>query len=390
MNESTTVPSPSSSRPSTAGEPLRLVVAAGGTGGHIFPAIATLEALRSTGPLDVTWIGGANGFEARIATQHGIPFHAIPVGKLRRYVAWQTIPDAVRIPLGILKAWRLLGHIKPDVVLSTGGYASVPTVVAARLRRVPVLTHEQTVTVGLATKINARVADVVALSWPSSAAGVGKPRGEVIVTGNPLRALIANGDANRGRKSFGLPAALPLLYATGGIQGATSINRSIIDNLPALLEHVVIVHQCGSLTERDDVAALRGASSSLPAALANRYRQRETLGDEVGDVLAAAALVVARSGAGTIAELAATGTPSILVPLPGADEQRRNARLLADAGAAMVIPDEEMTGERLRSTIESLLADPAQLARMSAAARSLAQDAPAERLASAIRALASR
>lgn len=376
--------------PPTAHAPLRLVVAAGGTGGHIFPAIATLEALRTTGPLDVTWIGGANSYESRFAAEHDIPFRSIPVGKLRRYIAWQTIPDGVRIPVGILQAWRLLGSLQPDVVLSTGGYASVPTVIAARRRGIPVLTHEQTATVGLATKINARFADVVALSWPSSAAGISNARGEVVVTGNPLRTVIANGNARRGRQTLGLPAALPLLYATGGIQGATSINHSIVENLPGLLEQVVVVHQCGSLRERADAAILREASTRVPDALKNRYRLRETLGDEIGDVLAGATLVVARAGAGTVAELAATGTPSILVPLPGADEQLRNAHLLADVGAAVIVPDEEMTPERLRTTVASLLADPARLIRMATAASSLAQEAPAERLAAAVRSLANR
>lgn len=371
---------------------LKLVIASGGTGGHTSPVIAVLEALRERGPVDATWIGGAWGVERGVAKQAGVPFVAIQTGKLRRYLSWQTPMDAVRIPLGSMQAYRHLRRIRPAVVLSTGGYVAVPTALAAARLSIPVLTHEQTAQLGLATRIIARSADVLALSFPLPEATRFNGKARVIVTGNPVRSVLFGGNAARGMEHFGLSSELPTIYVTGGARGSSPINERIERALPLLLPTTQIIHATGPTEANGDYPRLRAVRDSLPEEWRSRYLLAETLGDELRDVYALAALVIGRSGAGTVAELAALGKPSILIPLPGTggDEATKNARVLADAGAALLLPQSEATPELLASHILALLNDAPRRNRMSEAARSLAPMNAAEKIADALLDLANR
>lgn len=355
---------------STTGHPddtLRLAVAGGGTGGHISPAIAVVQELRQRRPLDILWIGSGSRFERDAATSLGAGYRAIQTGKLRRYLSFQTPIDAVRIPAGIAQAWRVLGRWKPDVVLATGGFVSVPTVVAARLRGIPTLTHEQTAHIGLATKINARFADVVALSFERSRSLVTAPRGRVVVTGNPVRPAVLGGSRESALRRFDLRGDLPLLYVTGGVQGARALNQVVSEALPQLLGYVETIHQCGPESVHDDLQRLRQRADSLSEPHRSRYRVVATVGDELGDIYAAASLVVGRAGAGTVNELGALGIPSILVPLPGAEEQRQNALQLADAGGAIVVSQDDLTPGRLVDEVRALVEHPSRLREMASA-----------------------
>lgn len=369
---------------------LRVVIAGGGTGGHISPALATVAVLRARGPLDVTWIGSAWGVEGEAARAAGIPFVAVQAGKLRRYLSLQTPVDAVRIPLGIAQAYRALRRIRPQVIFSTGGYVAVPTAIAATRLGIPILTHEQTAQLGLATRIIARRADVLALSFPlpRGATRVGTAR--VIVTGNPLRPAIFNGDAARGAARFGLAADVPTIYATGGARGSTPINRRIEAALPLLLPAVQVIHATGPTEANGDYPRHVALRERLAEAHRRRYVVVERLGEELADVYALAMLVVGRSGAGTVAELAALGKPAILVPLPGTggDEATKNARVLADAGAAILIPQAEASAERIAAHVLALTNDPARRRRMSEAARGLVPTDAAEKIAAALHDLA--
>ena len=374
----------------TTTKPLRLVIAAGGTGGHISPALATLSVLRVRGPIDVTWIGGTWGIERAKAAEANVPFVAIQSGKLRRYLSWQTPRDLARIPLGFAQAWRALGKIQPDLVFSTGGYVAVPTALAAAWHHLPVLTHEQTAQLGLATRIICRTANVLALSFSIVPIGTHIGNARVIHTGNPVRPELFGGDAALGAKFFGLSLDLPTIYVTGGARGATPVNMRIEAALPTLLPHVQIIHATGPAEANGDYAKLRRVREALPEALRNRYAVVETVGTELRDVYALAALVVGRSGAGTVAELAALGKPSLLIPLPGTggDEATKNARTLADAGAAVLRPQATVTGDTLAADILALIHDPVKLAQMHEAARALAPVDAASALADALLALA--
>lgn len=364
----------------------RLAIAGGGTGGHVLCAVAVVEELRRRGHFgDAVWIGSRDGLEAQIAADTGIRFVAIPTGKLRRYLSLSNITDAFRVPLGIAAARRALRAFRPDVVLGTGGFVSVPTVIAAR-GIAPVLTHEQTAILGLATRINARFAAVLAVSYDRTRQEAAALHGNVVVTGNPVRTGLRDGDRSRGLSRFGFAADLPVLYVTGGARGASPLNQRIAAMLPAILEHCQILHQTGPASANPDAASLAQRRSGLPSRLLNRYAVVEFVRDEIPDVYAMTDLVVGRAGAGTIAELAFVGLPAILIPLPGTggDEQTVNAQVLAEAGAVVVIPQHEATPERLATEIIGLLGDRPRLQRMADAARSVSHPDAAARLADAL------
>ena len=361
---------------------LRLVIAGGGTGGHVLPALAVVEELRRREvALEPLWIGSEGGVEREAAERGGIPFRSIPTGKLRRYVSARTPVDAARIPAGVLQAWRLVRGFRPDVVFATGGFVSVPTVLAAA-RLAPILTHEQTAILGLATRINLRFADVLAVSYDDTARLAAGARARVVVTGNPVRASLAAGDAARGLATLGFTAELPVVYVTGGARGASPLNQRVAALLPDLLEHCQVLHQTGPASANADAADLVRQLTTWPSHLRPRYRVTEFVRDELADIYAAADLVLARAGAGTVAELAFLGKPAILVPLPGAggDEQTRNGRLLAAAGAAVLLPQEQATPERLRDVILELLPDRDRLREMGERAQGVGRPDAAARL----------
>lgn len=369
---------------------LRLIIAAGGTGGHVLPAVAVLQELRYQKiPLNVLWIGGTDGIESQTAEQQGVPFSAIPTGKLRRYIDVKTARDAVNIPRGILMARRLVRAFKPDVVFSTGGFVSVPTVIASRALA-PVLTHEQTTIVGLANRINMRSAEVAALSFESTVGRVRQRKCKLVVTGNPIRTILLTGDADRGRCRFNFSANLPVLFVTGGARGASPLNQRIMPILTKLLEHTQVIHQTGPMSANADYAQATSIKALLPPHLAHRYVVAEFIGDEIADVYAMADLVVSRAGAGTIAELCALGKPAILIPLPnsGGGEQVVNAKVLAERSAALLLMQETATPERLFAEISTLLANSERRACMANAARVIGRPDAAMSLTTELLALA--
>ena len=375
-----------------ANQGIRLVIAGGGTGGHVLPAFAVLGELRQRDVLDrVVWIGSSDGHERQAAQDAGIEYVAIPTGKLRRYLSVQNLTDAGRIPLGVVAARRALRRARPQVILSTGGFVSVPTVVAAR-GIAPVITHEQTAIVGLANRINARFADVLAISHAETEPEAQKIHRHVALTGNPVRTALTEGDRGRGLQWMGFCDDLPVVYVTGGARGASPLNQRISSKLPQLLERWQVLHQTGPATANNDAANLAAQRAALPDHLQRRYKIVEFIRDELPDVYAVADLVIGRAGAGTVAELALVGKPAILIPLPGAggDEQARNARVLVNAGGAVMLLQEHATPERLLDECAAILGDPERRQQMSTAARSVAQPDAASRLADIVLELAAR
>ncbi|CAN5784445.1 undecaprenyldiphospho-muramoylpentapeptide beta-N-acetylglucosaminyltransferase [soil metagenome] len=337
----------------------------------MLPAVAIVEEIRRRQiPATFLWIGSTVGVEQQLAEENRIPFQAIKAGKLRRYIDLKTVPDAVRIPIGTVQSWRILRKFKPDVVFSTGGFVSVPTVVAAT-RQYPVLTHEQTATVGLANRINMQFTEHIALSFPETVARLSGSRINAILTGNPIRASIVEGDANRGLSEYGFTADIPLLFVTGGARGASPLNTRVEAVLPNLLEICQVLHQTGPPSMSNDFHRLSERREQLPANLRSRYQVRQFIGKEIGDVFAASSMVLCRSGAGMVAELAALGKPAILVPLPGSGggEQAMNARILGDIHAALVLNQESATPDELLRHITLMITDNARLAEMSENAR---------------------
>ncbi len=360
--------------------PVDVVIAGGGTGGHTSPGLA-VAALLSERSRTCAWIGSRSGIEAQRVPQSGIPYIAISTGKLRRYWAWQNVADLlVNVPAGTLSVLRILRTLRPRVVFGTGGFVALPVVFGAALLRVPVVLHEQTAVPGLANRIGARFARRIAVTFPDRAARL--PAARVVVTGNPLRPELRAGSRSSAIARFQLEPVVPLVYVTGGAQGAHRINRVVGDALASLAEQAQLIHQCGENPATGDRQWLEDRRAALPPALARRYTVVPYIGAELAGIYAAAALVVARAGAGTVNECCQLGVPALYVPLPGTrgDEQTENARIVERVGGAVVLPQSMLTTERLVREVRALLADPAGLKQMGEHARTLAVPDAAERI----------
>jgi UDP-N-acetylglucosamine--N-acetylmuramyl-(pentapeptide) pyrophosphoryl-undecaprenol N-acetylglucosamine transferase len=327
------------------------------------------------------WIGSHQGIEARRARELEIPFHPIPTGKLRRAWVRQNVRDlCVNVPAGVVAALALLRRLRPDVVFATGGFVALPVVIAAAVARVPVVVHEQTAVPGLANRIAARFARRIAVTFPDAARWF--PAAKVVVTGNPLRPELRGGTRGDALARFALDPALPLVYVTGGAQGAQAINRAVGAALPALLAHAQIVHQCGDNQTTGDREWLQAQRAALPPALAARYTVLPFITTELAGIYAAAALVVARAGAGTVNECCQLGLPALYIPLPHTrgDEQTANARLVGRAGGCAILVQSDLSPQRLTERVLALLADPRKLKDMGQRAQTLAIPDAAERL----------
>jgi UDP-N-acetylglucosamine--N-acetylmuramyl-(pentapeptide) pyrophosphoryl-undecaprenol N-acetylglucosamine transferase len=258
---------------------------------------------------------------------------------------------------------------------------ALPVVAAAASLRIPVVLHEQTSVPGLANRLAARAARRIAVSWEATAARF--PRAKVALTGNPVRPELRAGSRDAAIARFGLDPALPLVYVTGGAQGAHRINRTVGEALAAVLGLTQVIHQCGDNPTTGDRDWLGAQRARLPAGLARRYAVVPYVGAELADVYAAATLVVSRAGAGTVNECCQLGLPAIYVPLPGTsgDEQTANARMVERAGGAVVLAQPSLTPASLVGALRDLLADPRRLKELADRARALAVPDAAERLA---------
>ena len=357
-----------------------ILIAGGGTGGHTSPGLAVAALLGERG-VPCAWIGSRDGVEARLVPERGIPYYAIATGKLRRYWSWRTVGDLVlSVPAGLVQAAVLLGRLRPRVVFATGGFVALPTVLAAAARGIPIVAHEQTAVPGLANRIAARFSRRVAISFPGSDEKF--PAGKSILTGNPLRPELRMGSRADAVARFGLDAALPLVYVTGGAQGAQRINRAVGEILPRLLGHAQVIHQCGDHPTTGDRAWLGARRAALPPALARRYTVLPYVGPELAAIYATASLLVARAGAGTVNECCQLGVAALYIPLPGTsgDEQTANARTVERAGGCEILPQAALSPETLCERVQALLAEPTRLKEMGERARAVAFPDAAERI----------
>jgi UDP-N-acetylglucosamine--N-acetylmuramyl-(pentapeptide) pyrophosphoryl-undecaprenol N-acetylglucosamine transferase len=337
----------------------KVLIAAGGTAGHVVPALAVADTLRAEGA-EVTWVGGERA-EAELVPAAGYPLERIAVSGLSRTNPLKAARAALQAVGAVRAAWGILGRVRPDVVLGGGGYVAGPVGLAAVLRRIPIVLTEADSHLGLTNRALARFARRVCLAFPID--GRDEPRFRV--TGRPVPPPATDRAAARGR--FGIPDDATVVLVFGGSLGARSINEASVE---AFADAPFWVLHAGG--QRDHAALLPRASG--PRYVLEPYIQ------PFGDALLAADVVVARSG-GSIFEVAAHGRPAVLVPYPhaAADHQTANARWMADAGAAVIVPDAELTSERLAHEVGALLADRDRLTRMSAASAALARpDAAAD------------
>jgi UDP-N-acetylglucosamine--N-acetylmuramyl-(pentapeptide) pyrophosphoryl-undecaprenol N-acetylglucosamine transferase len=365
----------------------RVLIAAGGTGGHVFPGLALARTLKELEPgASVRFAGTSRGIENQAVPSAGFPLDLLPILPLSRRLTLETVLSPLAAVAGTMAALRLLRRHRIEVVAGMGGYVTLPVAVAARLARVPVVLHEQNAIPGVANRLAARFARKVALGVEAAAEAF--PRGRTIVVGNPVRPEVARLDRNRlrevGRKELGLDLDRAALLVFGGSQGARHINQAVIAATPHWPhpERIQVLHACG---RRDEAEVREAWRAAAPESRGLQVRIEPFI-DRMDLAYAACDLALTRSGALTVAELTAAGVPAIMVPLPHAtaDHQAGNARAVAASGGAVVVRDDDLTGERLAATAAPLLDDPERLAKMSVAIASLAFPAAAQELAALV------
>jgi len=335
---------------------MRAILAGGGTGGHVIPALAIANELKKNYGAEVLFIGTARGIENRLVPAAGYPLKLVRVGALKNVSLMTRAKTAFDLPRAVWDASRMLNEFAPDVVIGVGGYASGPAVLAAVVKHIPTLAFEPNVVPGFANRVVARFVSGAAVHFEETA----KYFRHAEVTGVPVRQAFFEIPAKRG--------GVPTLLVFGGSQGAHAINEAMIRCLPELRRQapgIHIIHQTG---ERDYNDALAAYASLHESAEVFKFIE------DMPGAFARADLVVCRSGASTVAEITAAGKPAIFVPFPRAadDHQRVNAEALARVGAAVVVEESKLEGVWLAETIAALLGDQARLHAMSETARGLA------------------
>lgn len=345
---------------------MRVILAGGGTGGHVIPALAIAQELRSRYAAEIIFIGTARGIETRLVPAAGFPLELIEVGGLNRVSLATRLKTMFALPRAVLASWNILSNFKPNVVIGVGGYASGPAMIAAILRRTPTLVFEPNVVPGFANRKVARFATAAAVHFEDTS----RYFRNSTVTGVPVRQQFFSIPPRR-------PGERPSLLLFGGSQGSRALNRVLVDSLRDLYDRIPglhVVHQTGE-KEYEMVAKAyleAGVSAEVSPFI-----------DNMSNAFAGADLIVCRSGASTVAEVTAAGKPAIFVPLPTAadNHQFRNAELLARNNAAVLLEEKDLTSDNFTDQVATLLNDRARLQSMSDAARKLSHPNAAGKIA---------
>src|SRR5215471_15019179 len=352
---------------------MRVIVAGGGTGGHVIPALAIAQELRSGYHAQVMFVGTRRGIETRLVPAAGFELRLIEIGALKRVDLQTRLKTTLDLPRAVMASANLVREFRPDVMIGVGGYASGPAMLVAAMMNIPTLAFEPNVVPGFANRLLAPTIRAAAVHFAETCHYFRNCH----VTGVPVR-----------REFFGVQArpnnASPTLLIFGGSQGAHAVNRAVLESVPKLLAsmpEIHIIHQTG---EKDYAEAQSVYLSAMASAEVSPFI------DDMPGAFARADLLLCRSGASTVAEVTAAGKPAIFVPLPTAadDHQRHNAATLSHAGAARLLPQSELTAGRLTQDIVSLLGNRAVLTQMGAAARRFAHSNSASQIAAMVARLA--
>lgn len=322
----------------------KIVMTGGGTAGHVTPNIALFDSLQKDG-YEIHYIGSYEGIEKGLIEDKKIPYYGISSGKFRRYRSWKNLTDPFRVLHGFFQARRLLGRIRPNVVFSKGGFVSVPVVMAAKTRHIPVIIHESDLTPGLANKLAMPSATKVCCNFPETLPYL--PKEKAVLTGSPIRQELLHGNKQAAKDFCGFTGDLPILMVMGGSIGSVYINNAIRGCIDTLLTKYQIIHLCGKGNIDESLKDKKG------------YAQFEYISENLPDLFAAADLVVARAGANSICELLALHKPNILIPLSrnaSRGDQILNANSFAKQGFSVVLEEEEVTSEKLMATIDDVMA----------------------------------
>jgi UDP-N-acetylglucosamine--N-acetylmuramyl-(pentapeptide) pyrophosphoryl-undecaprenol N-acetylglucosamine transferase len=369
----------------TASSPRWAILAGGGTAGHVLPGIAIATALVASGhrSADLLYVGSERGLEKTLVPQAGFELELLPGRGIKRSMSPRAIIDNIGAITGLLRAivraWTILGKERPSIVVSLGGFAAVPCVLAAIGRRVPIVVAEQNAVPGAANRLAGRFAKASAVSFPH----VGLPR--EVYTGNPvrpeIRLVLRSEDRLAARGRLDVADGAQLLSIFGGSLGARSINNATLDAIAQWApETPLVLHHIIGDRDFDDIVKRVPRTDPNVSYRPIRYEA------DMASVYAASDLMICRSGATTVAELSVVGCPSILIPLPGSpgDHQTANARFLADQEAAVLVPDAELSGERLRAAADTILGDVDRREAMGDAASSLGRPDAAAHVAQLI------
>jgi UDP-N-acetylglucosamine--N-acetylmuramyl-(pentapeptide) pyrophosphoryl-undecaprenol N-acetylglucosamine transferase len=365
---------------------MRVIISAGGTGGHLYPALALAAALPPrVKSEDILIVTGAGSLERDLVNEAGFKVRALDAPGFRRKLSPELLTNAYKIRLATRMAADIIKEFEPDVVVGFGGAVTFPMLRAAKARRLPTAIQEQNVVPGLANKYLGRAADLIAVAWPEAAAGWPKGR-RVAVTGNPVRLDHLELTREAARRELDLPEAGAVVTIFGGSQGALHLNQVIVDVYASLAgEDTTLLHLTGARDYGDIVNAWSAAG-------ANSHVKILPYLDRMGLAYRASDLVICRAGASTLAELAAYGVPSILIPYPYAanDHQAKNAAVFESAGAALVTADTVLTAADLARDASALLADRNKLASMARAAAGIGRPRAAAELADLVIELADK
>jgi UDP-N-acetylglucosamine--N-acetylmuramyl-(pentapeptide) pyrophosphoryl-undecaprenol N-acetylglucosamine transferase len=354
---------------------MKIVISGGGTGGHIYPALALIKEIKRHEPdSQVLYIGTERGLEADLVPKEGIPFKSVYITGFKRSLSFENVKTIVHFIKAARCARKLIKQFAPDAVVGTGGYVCGPVVYAASSLRIPTLIHEQNVIPGLTNKFLSRYTTRIAVSFGGSSAYF--PREKTVVTGNPRATEVAMADGRAGLLSLGIPQGKKHVLIVGGSRGAKAINDAVLNLIPQLPDYpdYHFIYVTGDVHYKKVIAVIE-EQGKIPDNITVRpfiYNMPE--------VLAGTDLIVNRAGASFLAEITSLGLPSILIPSPYVtnNHQEKNARWLEEQGAASVILETELTSERLLDEIDSILTDSGKEAGMRKAARSLGQPEAAE------------
>ncbi len=367
---------------------MRVLVSGGGTGGHIYPALAVATQLQKQYQVEILYLGSDDGLENELAPAAGFPLAIVKAGKLRRYVSWRTVTGVARVPVGMGQALGIVQKFRPHVAATFGGYVAVPAGLAARLNGVPFLMHQQDVPPNLSNRLIAPLATRISVAFADSLAYF--PAHKTLHLGNPIRQAmldIRQTAPQQACSTLGFDPEMPLLLVTGGSQGARHLNQVVCQTLPDILTHCQVLQISGKQLFDETRELSERTMGSLDEVMRQRYRLVSYMDAEMPMALQAADLVLCRSGAATLSELAVLGKPSILVPLPptiGDSPQEANAEMFDRKQAAQVIRDNDLKPEVLVDRVISILASSTLLQTMVDAALALAKPEATQEIAAVI------
>ncbi len=367
---------------------MRILISGGGTGGHVYPALAIATLLQELYQAEILYLGSDDGLERELVPAAGFRLATIKAGKLQRFLSWRTLKGIGRVPIGIAQAVGIVRRFHPHVTFTSGGYVAVPAGLASKLNGVPLLIHQQDVPPNLANRLIAPLATRVSVAFAESVPYFSA--GKTLHLGNPVRQAILDIrqiEPEKARQQLGFVAELPLVLVTGGSQGARHLNQVVARSLPELLQFCQVLQISGKRSFEETHVLAEQCMEPLDEEARRRYRLVPYMSDEMPMALQAASLVACRAGAATLSELAVLEKPNILVPLPpaiGGSPQEINAEAFARRQAAQVIRDEALHPEMFVEQVRNIITQPARLEQMINGLRSFARPEATQDIAQAV------